>query len=227
VVPALTPSRPGALLLAGTDLPTLEHAPSELRERARDLLNRPPYRDGGEGPVTDLLRRAREAVARWLELVLDTLTGDTRAAWGIVAIGTVLLLVAVWRATRGWSGDRSIVEVPASRPSRSAAAWAEEADTHAASGRWRDAVRCRYAAVVGSLVEGGVLRDVPGRTVRELDRELASAAPTVAGEVRDAGAVFEEVWYGHEDAGPVELAVVDRAAAEVDRVLGRTAKVPS
>jgi hypothetical protein len=226
-VSALTSSRPGSLLLAGTDLPALEHAPSDLRERARELLSRPPYRDGGEGPITDLLRRAREAVARWLELVLDTLTGDTRVAWGIVAIGTVLLLVAVWRATRGWSGDRSIVEVPASRPSRSAAAWADEADTHAAAGRWRDAVRCRYAAAVTSLVEGGVLRDVPGRTVRELDRELTSAAPTVAAEVRDAGAVFEEVWYGHGEAGPDELAVVDRAAAEVDRALGRPAKVPS
>jgi hypothetical protein len=214
-------------VLTGTDLPALDHPPGELRERARDLLSRPPYREGGEGPVTDLLRRAREAVARWLELVLETLTGDTRVAWGIVAIGTVLLLVAVWRATRGWSGDRSIAEVPGARPSRSAAAWAAEADANAAAGRWRDAVRCRYAAVVTSLVEGGVLGDVPGRTVRELDDELAGAAPTLAADVREAGAIFEEVWYGHGEAGPAELAVVDRAVREVLRTLGRPMQVPS
>jgi hypothetical protein len=169
----------------------------------------------------------REVVARWLELVFETLAGDTRIAWAVVAVGTVLLLVAVWRATRGWSGDRSIAEVPEARPSRSADAWAAEADAHAAAGRWRDAVRCRYAAVVASLVEGGVLRDVPGRTVRELDDELAGAAPTLAEDVREAGVVFEEVWYGHGDASPAELAVVERAAREVARSSGRPTEVPS
>jgi hypothetical protein len=159
--------------------------------------------------------------------VFETLAGDTRIAWGIVAVGTLLLLVAVWRATRGWSGDRTIAEVPGARPSRSAAAWAAEADTHAAAGRWRDAVRCRYAAAVTSLVEGGLLGDVPGRTVRELDDELAGAAPTLADDVRAAGAVFEEVWYGHGDAGPAEVAVVDRAAQEVERHVRRPARVPS
>jgi hypothetical protein len=166
-------------------------------------------------------------VARWLELVFETLTGDTRVAWSIVAIGTVLLLVAVWRATRGWSGDRSIAEVPGTRPSRSSAAWAAEADGHVAAARWREAVRCRYAAVVTSLVEDGVLGEVPGRTVRELDRELAVAAPSLADDVRSAGVVFEEVWYGHGDAGPAELAVVVRAAREVARTLGRRTEVPS
>jgi hypothetical protein len=162
-----------------------------------------------------------------LELVFDSLTGDTRVAWGIVAIGTVLLLVAVWRATRGWSGDRAIAEVPGARPSRSAAAWAAEADGHAAAARWRDAVRCRYVAVVASLVEHGVLGDVPGRTVRELDDELAVAAPSLADDVRAAGRIFEEIWYGHGDATPVELAVVDRAAHEVARTLGAPTQVPS
>jgi hypothetical protein len=218
---------PPGRLLAGPELPRLEHAPDELRERARDLLSRPPYRDGGEGPVTDLLRRVREAAARWLELVLETLTGEPRVAWAIVAIGSTLLAVAIWRATRGWSGDRHITAVPDARPTRSAAEWAAEADGHAAAGRWREAVRCRYAALVLRLVEAGTLADVPGRTVHELDLEVATAAPTIAAAVRAAGATFEEVWYGHAEAGPDELGVVDRAVDEVARTVRRPGAVTS
>jgi hypothetical protein len=152
-------------------------------------------------------------VARWLELVFDTLSGDTRIAWVVVAAGTALLAVAIWRATRGWSTDRTVTTVPEARPARTAAGWAAEADEHAAAERWRDAVRCRYAALVTGLVEAGTVVDVPGRTVGELDREVALAAPALAEAVRAAGETFEEVWYGHATAGPSDLEVVDRAVA--------------
>jgi hypothetical protein len=196
-------------------LAVLGHDPEDLRTRARELLSRPPYRDGEEGMIGDLLRRLRETAARWLEAVLDTLGGDARVAWVIVAAGTVLLAVAVWRATRGWNADRTVTPVAPRRPVRTAADWHREADGHAAAGRWREAVRCRYAALVTALVEGGVVSDVPGRTVRELDREVAAAAPTVAGAVRSAGTTFEDAWYGHGEVGREDLEVVQGAVAAV------------
>jgi hypothetical protein len=212
-------------LVVGAGLPALDHDPGELRSRARELLTRPPYRDGEEGPVTDLLRRIREAVARFLEVVLGTVADDPRVAWAIVAIGTVLLATVVWRATRGWNADRSVASVPEADPARSAAEWQQEADAHATAGRWRDAVRCGYAAMVATLVEGGTLADVPGRTVGELDREVELAAPGSAPEVRRAGATFEEVWYGHADAGPDDVAVIGRAVEQATHLLGRRREV--
>jgi hypothetical protein len=198
-------------------LAVLGHDPEDLRTRARELLSRPPYRDGDEGLIADLVRRLRETAARWLEAVLETLGGDARIAWVIVAVGTVLLAVTVWRATRGWNADRTVTPVAPRRPVRTAAEWHREADGHAAAGRWREAVRCRYAALVTALVEGGVVPDVPGRTVRELDREVAASAPTLAGAVRAAGATFEEAWYGHGEVGRDDLEVV---AGAVDAVAG-------
>jgi hypothetical protein len=195
-------------------LAVLEHDPEELRATARDLLSRPPYRDDADGPVTDVLRRIREAIARFLQTAFDAVVADTWMAWAIVAIGAALLLLVVWRATRGWNADRSVAVVPDIEPGRSAADWLADADAHATASRWREALRCRYAALVATLVEGGAIADVPGRTVGELDREVDSAAPTIAAAVRQAGSTFEEVWYGHADAGPGELDVVGAAVDE-------------
>jgi hypothetical protein len=198
-------------------LAVLEHDPAELRSTARDLLSRPPYRDGADGPVTDVLRRIREAVARFLQTAFDAVVADAWMAWVIVAVGSALLLLVVWRATRGWNADRSVAVVPEAEPGRSSADWLADADAHAAATRWHEAVRCRYAALVATLVEGGALADRPGRTVGELDREVAMVAPTIAAVVQQAGSTFEEVWYGHADAGPAELEAiglaVDQAAS--------------
>jgi hypothetical protein len=202
-------------LLASVPAP-LAHDPEELRTRARELLSRPPYREGGDGPVTDVVRRIREAVARVVEAVLEAVAGDTRVAWVIVALGTAVLLVVLWRATRGWDGDRAGAVVPGGAATRTAGSWADEAAAHAAEGRWSDAVRCRYAGLVTLLVERGALPDVPGRTVGELDREVAAAAPGLAPAVAGAGQVFEEIWYGHGDASEVELAVVASAVAAAE-----------
>jgi hypothetical protein len=55
--------------------------------------------------------------------------------------------------------------------------------------------------------------------VGELDREVA-ARPRAAAVA--APAVFEEVWYGHGEAGPDELAVVAAAVTAAEsRLPGR------
>jgi hypothetical protein len=220
-VGALIEVRPRRLVAAllASGLTPVSHDPGELRDRARELLSRPPYRDGGDGPVTDVLRRIREAIARVVEAVLETVAGDTRVAWVIVAVGTAILLTVVWRATRGWDGERAAAAVPPASNSRTAGSWADEAADHVAAGRWHEAVRCRYAGLVTLLIERGALADVPGRTVGELDREVAVTAPGIAADVARAGDVFEDVWYGHGEAGPDELAVVAAAVDASDELL--------
>jgi hypothetical protein len=172
-----------------------------------------------------VIRRIREVVARFVQTLLDAVAGDTRVAWVIVAGGTLVLLLVVWRATRGFVADRRLATVPEEEPARSAREWTLAADEHTAAGRWREAVRYRYAALVAHLAESGTLGEVPGRTVRELDHEVEQAAPALASAVRRAGTVFEDVWYGHADVGPTEHAVVAGAVEEVVGHLGRGREV--
>lgn len=67
--------------------------------------------------------------------------------------------------------------------------WRTRADGHAARGEYRDAVRCRYRALVGDLARAGYVDEIPGRTSGE---ERAQVADTV-GRLPDAGAAAEHV----------------------------------
>jgi len=197
----------------------LGHDAGEVGQRARDLLSRPPYREHRDGPVTDVLRRIRDLLAELLDRLLSPLAGNTAVAWTVAIAGTALLVALVWRWTRGVSGERRVALAVPSQPRRSADDWVRDAGTHADAGRWREALRCWYAATVSALLEGGVVEELPGRTVAELDAELAAADPALAGPVAAAGRRFEDVWYGHLEAGPSEVEEVAARYREVVRSL--------
>lgn len=207
-------------------LPGLGHDPDAVRDAARDLLSRPPYRTEPRGLLAEVAAWLRDQVAAGLGWLVDRLTGDgSVVAWIVVVAAAALLAAAVWAWTRGLVVDRRAPSVPAPAPTRTAADWSEEAAGHAAAGRWREAVRARYAALVSLLAESGVVEDVPGRTVRELDRAVGSAAPVLEPAVQRAGRCFEEVWYGRAPTGPEDLAVVTAALRTVGEQLD--VKVPS
>jgi CubicO group peptidase (beta-lactamase class C family) len=191
----------------------LGHDAPELRRRAHELLSRPPYREAEEGPLGAAWRAAREWLAEQIGTLLSLLGGDPGVAWLLVGIGVLLLGTVVWRATRGLTLDRA-VEAPATGPGgRPASSWHADADEHEVAGRWSDAVRCRYRALVGQLVEAGVIEDVPGRTVGELDRELVATAPGMAEDVAAAGVVFARIFYGREPAQASDARTVAEVAS--------------
>jgi hypothetical protein len=202
------------------------HDPARVRDRASDLLSRPPYREEPEG----LLERLIGAVREWLADVLDTVLGvvaaDASLAWLVIAAGVAILLVVVWRSTRGLSLDRA-VDPPATGEGdgRPASEWHAEADVHERAGEHAQAVRCRYVALVTTLVEQGVVEEVPGRTVGELDRELAGSAPTLASEVAAAGRIFAEVVYGRAPGTPEQAARLREFARNVTAGAGAGRRV--
>lgn len=185
----------------------LTHAPGALRERAADLLSRPPYREEPEGLGERLVGAVREWLAELLDTVLGAVATDDALAWLVVAAGVALLLVAVWRATRGLAADRAIeVDASGRGGGRTASAWHAEAEVHERAGAYGQAVRCRYVALVTGLVELGIVEEVPGRTVGELDRELRAAAPSLAAPAAEAGRIFAEVVYGRSPASAEQAA---------------------
>lgn len=193
----------------------LDHDPEELRERAAELLSRSPYHEE-EGLPGRIWEAIREWVAEGLARLLDLLSGDTTIGWVVVALGVVVLLAVVWRATRGLALDRAVedrrIEVGGGY---TAAEWAAHADEQTRLGRYDEAVRARYLALVTGLAERGTIEDLPGRTVGELNRELEATAPTLAPPATRAGAIFAEVFYGRQGA---TAGLVDRLTALVAEV---------
>jgi hypothetical protein len=94
--------------------------------------------------------------------------------------------------------------------------WRREAAEHRAAGRYRDAVRCRYRALVGDLARRGLIDEIPGRTSGEERVQMANVAPAHAPSFASAAELFDDAWYGDV---PLADADVQRMEALEERVL--------
>lgn len=95
---------------------------------------------------------------------------------------------------------------------RSAADLRAAADAAAARGDWSAAVPDRFRAVVRSLEERAVLDERPGRTAHEAVEAAGLRFPAHAADLRVAGALFDDVVYGHR----APRAADDAALRELD-----------
>lgn len=204
-----------------TALPPLDHDPWRIRELVARILADPAYAEQGPGPIRRALARLGDALARIIADVVTSVTDTPVWAWIVVLLGAALLGAVVWRITRTASVDRDAAAVPDAPIGRSSDDWRAEARDHAAAGRRTEALRARYRAAVTSLTEAGVLDEVPGRTVTELDAAIAVAAPTVAPTFAAAGRAFADVWYGDVDPTDDHDAAI-AAADDAARSLGRS-----
>lgn len=187
------------------------HDPEGVRELARELLSESPFREQQPSAVEQLLERAGSIIGGLLGRLIALVSGDTAVAWVIVLLGTILLVAAVWRWTRGLRVASGVgVEVPDLK-GRTADDWRRLSDEAIDRDELDRALRLRYLAVVAVLVERGVLQDVPGRTIRELDADLAAMRPDLSEPVALAGARLERVTYGGAPATPQDVEVVDQA----------------
>lgn len=98
---------------------------------------------------------------------------------------------------------------------RPPARWRRAAGEHRSAGRWRDAVRCEYRALVGDLARAGFVDEIPGRTSGEERRQVARLAPDVAARFDEAADVFDEAWFGDVVVTPDDDARFRRAAEAV------------
>lgn len=87
--------------------------------------------------------------------------------------------------------------------SREPTNWRAEADEHRRAGRYREALRCRYRALVGDLARRGLIDEIPGRTTGEERTQLSQVQPDAGRPFTSAADLFDGAWYGHYavDAG--------------------------
>lgn len=186
----------------------------EIRRLADDILARPEFRQ----PEPSLIEQARDWAEKRIGDILDAAFSGSAGS----LVGWVVLLVAVglilWSATRFTrtvqAGGRVGIEVEGIHR-RSPAQWRAEAEEHEAAGAWKEALRCRYRALVGDLVAEGVLDDVAGRTTGEFRRDVTDRAPDRSEAFSAATELFELAWYADRQTGADENARFQALAAAV------------
>lgn len=153
-------------------------------------------------------------------------------------VGFLLYLLVRYLAERnGWAGRRKEADDQADHDAeidivedgavmvdrtREPLNWRAEADRHRAEGRYRDAMRCRYRALVGDLARRGLIDEIPGRTTGEEREQVRVVTPPAAAPFDEAAELFDGAWYGHlpvdDDAvihfQSLEQVVLERAVPE-------------
>jgi hypothetical protein len=140
----------------------------------------------------------------------------------LAGAATAVVLAARRGFFRGLRHPRASpdVVVTAESAALSPAAWRERAERFAAEGHFRDALRCRYCALVGELAQSGLLDEVPGRTSGDYERRVRALRPEVAPQFASVTALFEGCWYGQDPSGAEEQVVFDQAARSIVREVG-------
>ena len=194
-----------SLLINGADpLEPIEQDPDVVREEACRLVSRdtsvcappdtrpPPTESGGGGFNLDWL-----GALIWLVLIVV-----------ILALLFFLVRFLIDRSVRGRkkqkpdsdeADDLDQVEQAAVAidRSREPTNWRAEADEHRRAGRYREALRCRYRALVGDLARRGLIDEIPGRTTGEERTQLRRVQPTAGTPFTSAADLFDDAWYGH------------------------------
>jgi len=192
-------------------------SPEEVRQLADEIVARPEFQQ----PEPSLIEQARDWVTRRLGELLDAATGGGAGSVVGVIVLVALVVLVVWLTLR----IGRTVQVDGRLPGvtvegvhrRSPDEWRAEAERQEAEGRWKEALRSRYRALVGELVAEGLLEDVAGRTTGELRADVDHRAPDRAESFGAATELFELAWYADRHTGPDENA---RFRALSDRVTG-------
>ena len=188
----------------------------EVRRAAEEILSRPEFQE----PPRSLYQRFMDWLAELIGDLVGTLLANgagSAVAWGllfaIVALLTWLIVRAVQRGSRvGGAADGAAITLDPRRP---AEAWLADAERFEAEGRWRDALRCRYRALVATLARTGAVEEVPGRTAGEYRALVRQARPAVAEPFADATDRFERAWYGNDDVRSEDAAAFREVAERV------------
>lgn len=209
-----------------------------LRARFGEVPVVPDADEGRDWLERELLDPAYHERPSLLQLLLDWLSELFADAPGLgldgplVALAVVAVLalvagIAFWvagpvRRARAGTGAGAVLSGDDTRTARQLR---DAADAAAQRGDWHDAVADRFRALVRSLEERAVLDERPGRTAHEAVEAAGERLPGVAGELRDAGRLFDDVVYGDQGAGPADDALLREidtrtAAARPVLVLG-------
>ena len=170
----------------------------DAREAARRELGKAIYQQRRAGWLESALNWIFERLARIFSTVSSVAPGGVP---GLVLLLVILVaLVVVLGLRLGPLRRKDLLSDTRDQSTRSADFYRAEAAGFAAAGKWREALRARFRAVIRELEQRGVLDSRAGRTAGEIATEASVAMPSIAAAMRRAAYVFDEVWYGDRPA---------------------------
>ncbi|MEL7209323.1 MAG: DUF4129 domain-containing protein [Actinomycetota bacterium] len=195
--------------------PVPASTPDELRESADEVLSRAEF----DRPEPTILERIRNWLSDRIDEAIQSLTGGgagTVVGWIVLVLAIAALVWAVVKLSRTVSSDPAVeaAEIRIDQ-GRTPAEWQGEAARLEAAGRWKEALRCRYRALLGDLVRAGVLEDVPGRTTGEYRREVDDGLTGASDAFGEATELFELAWYADVPTAEAESARFRELATDV------------
>jgi hypothetical protein len=218
-----------ARVVAGVPPPTdpfppVDQDPDDIRIEACKLVTADPSKCSA--PRTTLPRPPDTPSGGGADLSFLSLM-----LWILLAAAVIAVIVLI--ARRGVSGqaskrsthgdgddddDDEVIEEGAVfvDRSREPGDWRSQADEHRRAGRHREALRCRYRALVGDLARRGWIDEI-GRTTGGTVARCTRSRPRV---LRSAAAeLFDGAWYGHFDVSEATT-IVSRTRADRARLRG-------
>ncbi|HEX7276026.1 MAG TPA: DUF4129 domain-containing protein [Acidimicrobiales bacterium] len=208
------------LAAAWADLRPPERSPGEVRDAIGEVLARPEF----QRPKPGWVQRLREAVVDLIERALGNLLGGGRGtfiAWVILGVAIIAAVLVATRFARGVTRDPGRGVSTTTVPRRGAAEWRADAEAAERAGQWRQALRCRYRALVAELADRGLVEEVAGRTAGEYRTEMEGTAPAVAAPFAGATDLFERAWYGEWPTGQDDAQRIRDLSDEVLAGVGR------
>lgn len=210
-------------LAADLRVPTV--TADEIRRATEEVLSRSEF----SGARPSLMRRILQAGLELLGRVLETLAGGGRGsviATVVLVVAVALLAAAVVVFTRRVARGASVRTDDTGPVGRSPQDWFAEAAGHERSGEWREALRCRYRALLAQLAAAGLTDEVPGRTSGEYLVAVTGSVPAAASSFTTVTRAFESAWYGSADVTRADVDAFASAAADVARRAGIKAREP-
>lgn len=213
-------------------LPPPVASPDELRDTADDVLSQPEF----QRPEPNIIERAQAWVEEAVGRVLQTLvTGDGASliGWAVMILAIALIVFLLARFSRTVQNDPRRSAAISVERARSAGDWDDEAERLERDEQWKLALRCRFRALIATLVANGHVDDIPGRTAGEYRAEVEVTLPGTAAAFAAATRIFEDAWYGNRPTGAAEnsrfraLAAEARAASAAHPSAGGVSPAPA
>jgi hypothetical protein len=188
--------------------------------------------------ISEMLEWLRDNLRKLLEWLLDLLpqkrpdesTGSAMVRWVVYAVVALILLlllmlaINVLRRSRASTPDAVETSTPLGSKadedplSRGATEWERYAGELARAGRFREAIRAWYHAVLVTCYAAGILHFRKGRTNWEYLASLAPSLPWRA-DMIELTRRFEREWYGSEQSTQEALDDCSDLAARIIDVL--------
>ncbi|MEW1692451.1 DUF4129 domain-containing protein [Streptomyces sp. NPDC091265] len=187
------------LIRAGGGIP-VDTSRVPAREAARHELSKPMYHENDPNP----LQRALDHLWTWIGDLLSSASGAAPGGpVGLVVLALIVIALFAalrWRLGSPQRSPKSPADPLFENGPRNAAQHRTAAETHAAAGRWNEAVQERMRALVRSLEERALLDPRPGRTADEAAAEAGHPLPAHAARLQAAARQFDDVAYGGRTA---------------------------